>query len=198
MSITFGGEQVSELSAPSPSASLDELRDYILRLHSVIRAREPVAAGDPLSKFVIRGELVEVGLLGYEAGETGANNASVSIASGIAVSSGSGGSGGSASTSIVVVDDPRTSVPLVVNQIRRCTNVAAVTATLPSTSGLARGSVCGVFCTNSLTTNEVDRNGAKIAGATNNLVLNPRGFVAVFQFLGNDEGWAVALWYGFA
>lgn len=194
MSITFGGEQVSELSAPSPSASLDELRDYILRLHNVIRAREPVAAGDPLSKFVIRGELVELGLVGYESGETGAGNSSISISATFTPSR----TNSSVSTFLTVVDDAGTAVDLVVGQLRRCTNVAAVTATLPSTTGLARGSICGVFCTNSLATNEVDRNGAKIAGATNNLVLNPRGFVVVFQFLGDDEGWAVALWYGLA
>lgn len=194
MSITFGGEQVSELPNPSPSATLDELRDYILRLHHVIRAREPVAAGDPLSKFVIRGELVELGLVGYEAGETGAGNSSISVSTTFTT----GGTSSSVSTFLTVVDDAGTAVDLVVGQLRRCTNVAAVTATLPSTVGLGRGSICGVFCTNALTTNEVDRNGAKIAGATNNLVLNPRGFVVVFQFLGDDEGWAVALWYGSA
>jgi hypothetical protein len=190
MTGVFGGEQVMELAALAPNAGIDEMREYLLRLHQVVRAREPVAAGDPLSKFVIRGELVDLGLVGYESGEAGTGNATITISS--TVISGSSGSSGAAD--LEVVDATGTAVDLVVGQIKRCTNVATVTATLPSIAGLKRGSVCGVYCTNGLTDNLVDRNGARIASVEQNLTLNDPRWLVLFQLADAAEGWALALW----
>jgi hypothetical protein len=64
-------DQISDLPALSPTSSLDDLRDFLLRLQQWHRTREPVASGFSPYKFVTKADLVNLGLVSLDAGLAG-------------------------------------------------------------------------------------------------------------------------------
>lgn len=61
-------DQISDLAPLSPNADLDEIREYLTRLDTWRRTREPVADGSVLGKFMRFRDAVNNKLLTYSAG----------------------------------------------------------------------------------------------------------------------------------
>lgn len=69
-----------------------------------------------------------------------------------------------------VVTHTGTTPTLIVGSLNICTNVAAVTATVPA--AMAAGECFSVLFTNGLTTNVLNRNGQNIGGLAENMNVN--------------------------
>lgn len=69
-----------------------------------------------------------------------------------------------------IVTHTGTTPTLVVGSLNVCTNVAAVTATVPAS--MAAGECVSVLFTNGLTTNVLNRNGQNIGGLAENMNVN--------------------------
>ena len=90
-----------------------------------------------------------------------------------------------------VVTHTGTAPTLVVGSLNICTNVAAVTATLPASP--TTGDCVSVLFTNGLTTNVVGRGGSNIGGLAENMNVNAdtSNLVLTLRASGTSKGWVL-------
>jgi hypothetical protein len=163
MSIADGSEQVVDLPPLSPYADLDEIRLHLIRMQQWLRAREPIAAGSVLTKFVTNGALVARGLLEFSGETEGGGNAGFSPDGGLTAAAGIAGADAPivviTSTGQIFVDpaDGGSITPASVTLTATTANVPG-----PTYEWLVDGVVDGASITNTYTLNSFAPGPAKI------------------------------------
>lgn len=90
-----------------------------------------------------------------------------------------------------VVEQTGTSFTAVSGKVNLCTNVAAVTATLPASP--ADGDVCGFRFFNGLATNAINRNGKTIGDTAENMTVNVAApaLTLFLRFYADEDDWGI-------
>ena len=90
-----------------------------------------------------------------------------------------------------VTTETGTTATAVAGDLVICTNVAAVTLTLPSSP--TTGDAVSVLFTNGLTTNVIARGGSNICGLAENMTVNAdtSALVLTLRYSGATEGWVL-------